>query len=264
MDRMAGKVALITGAARGQGRSHAVRLAQEGADIIAVDICDDIKDVPYPLGTEEELAVTGEMVRELGRGVVTAKVDVRDADALAETVNTAVDTLGRLDVVVANAGIVTPGLFEEQSIAEWDVTLQVNILGVRNTCIASLPHLKAGGGKSVILVSSVVGLEGASRLSSYIASKHAVIGLTKALAIELGRYEIRVNAIAPGAVANAGIPLGGIGAVTGKEATPTVTALPNQMVEPIDTSNAVLYLAGDESRYVTGTALQIDAGMATI
>ncbi|MFG1603740.1 mycofactocin-coupled SDR family oxidoreductase [Actinoplanes sp. NPDC049265] len=265
--RVAHKVALVTGAGRGQGRNHAVRLAEEGADIIAVDICAPVAGIDFPMASEEDLALTEKMVRDRGRSVIAAKVDVRDRGALTATVQQGVAAFGRLDVVVANAGVIAAARFEDQTIEEWQAMLGVNVIGTRNTCLAAMPHLVAAGGGSVITISSVAGLVGGSMLSAYISSKHAIVGLTKALAIEWGGRRIRVNTISPGPVANTGMtaqlqPL--LDALSAKEQASYVTALPTSFVMRDDTSNAVIYLASEESRNVTGTVMEVDAGMVAI
>ncbi|NGO10044.1 mycofactocin-coupled SDR family oxidoreductase [Streptomyces sp. HC44] len=267
MNRMSGQVVLVTGAARGQGRNHAVRLAEEGADIIALDICAPISELAYPMATEEDLATTEKLVRDRGRSIVTAKVDVRDFAAVKEAVDRGVRELGGLDVVVANAGVVAGGRFEEQSLEVWRVILDVNVLGVRNTCLAAQPHLTADDGGSVILISSVSGLVAGASMSAYTASKHGVVGLAKALAIEWGPHNIRVNAVAPGAVRGTGMGDGrglGLDELSSKEQASYATALSATSVERDDTSHAVLYLASAAARYVTGTVLNVDAGMAVI
>jgi SDR family mycofactocin-dependent oxidoreductase len=265
--RLAGKVAVITGAARGQGRSHAVRFAEEGADIIALDICADIPGIEYPMATREDLAETERMVRTRGANIVTAVVDVRDEEAVKAAVDGGVRELGGLDIVVGNAGVLAVDEIQEQPVDLWQTIFGVNVIGQRNLCVATLPHLVRGDGGAVVLTSSAVGLVGGPRLSAYEASKHAVVGLTKALAIEWGDLRVRVNSVAPGFVANTGI-LDGIGdrlaEFDEKEQTTFVTALPNQTVQPRDVSNAVLYLASDEAMNVTGTVIQVDAGLVTI
>ncbi|GIJ46240.1 3-ketoacyl-ACP reductase [Virgisporangium aliadipatigenens] len=265
--RLARKVVLVTGAGRGQGRNHAIRMAEEGADIIAVDICGPVAGIEYPMASEEDLALTEKMVRDRGRSIITSKVDVRDLNALTSAVQEGVTAFGRLDVVVANAGVITASRFEEHSIQEWEANLGVNVVGVRNTLLAAMPHLVAAGGGSVVTISSVSGLVGGSLLSAYIASKHAVVGLTRALAIEWGVHRIRVNTVSPGAVANTGIathlqPL--FQGLSEKERSAFATALPNPLIMRDDTSAAVIYLASDDARNVTGTVMEVDAGLVAI
>lgn len=273
MDRVAGKVAFVTGAARGQGRSHAVRLAEEGADIIAVDICGQIASVPYGMATADDLAETVEQVERLGRRIVAAEVDVRDADSLTAVLDDGVAQLGgRLDIVAANAGVCTFGAVEELSNDDWLDVIGVNLTGVWNTCKAAIPHVRAGGrGGCIVIISSGVGLSGAANIGPYVAAKHGALGLMKTLTIELGPLGIRVNAICPGLVdtemtQNDSIyslfrpDLPNPGLEDAMVAFTSVNALPVPWMEPIDISNALLFLASDEARYVTGAALPVDAG----
>jgi SDR family mycofactocin-dependent oxidoreductase len=199
MGRVEGKVAFITGAARGQGRSHAIRLAQEGADIIAIDVCEDAPGVPYPGATEEDLAETVRQVEALDRRIVATKADVRDSDALKAAVDDGVAQLGRLDIVSANAGIgLSPSLSEDISEEIWSDMLNVNLSGVWRTAKAAIPHIKAGGrGGSIILTSSAAGLQAYANASHYVSAKHGVVGSMRTLAIELAPFMIRVNSIHP-------------------------------------------------------------------
>src|SRR6476620_8250522 len=197
--RVEGKVAFINGAARGQGRSHAVRLAEEGADIIAVDICRGFEHSTAPAATPEDLAETADMVKNLDRRIVTAEVDVRDFDALASAVDSGVEQLGRLDIVVANAGIGTTGVKLHKMREDiFDETIDVNLGGVWKTVKAAVPHLQAGGrGGSVIITSSVGGTKAYPQVGHYIAAKHGVVGLMRTFAVELGHQSIRVNTVHP-------------------------------------------------------------------
>jgi SDR family mycofactocin-dependent oxidoreductase len=264
--RVEGKIALITGAARGQGRSHAVRLAEEGADIIAVDICAPVRGVPYPAATPEDLAETVRQVEALDRRIVASTVDTRDLAALESGVSAGVAELGRLDVVVANAGIcimapwrdVTPEIFAD--------TISVNLVGTWNTVMAAAPHVVAAGGGSIILTSSAAGLKGLPFLVPYVASKHGVTGLARAFAHELAQDHVRVNSVHPTGVDT---PMGsgeGMAAIEAAMAgNPRIGAmftnsLPIELTESIDISNAVLFLASDESRHVTALAMTVDAG----
>jgi SDR family mycofactocin-dependent oxidoreductase len=202
MGRVDGKVAFITGAARGQGRSHAVRLAQEGADIIAVDICGPIPHLQYPHATPEDLAQTVKEVEALDRRIVAAEADVRDRAALGRILDDGVERLGRLDVVVANAGICVFGPWDEMTPEIWQTTIDINLTGVWNTVQLAAPHLIAGGrGGSIVLTSSTAGLKGQPFLTPYVAAKHGVVGLMRAFAHELAEHEIRVNSAAGGAPA---------------------------------------------------------------
>src|SRR6478735_6151212 len=197
--RVDGKVAFITGAARGQGRSHAVRLAQEGADIIAIDICRPIsRSSEIPASTPDDLAETADLVKAQNRRIVTAEVDVRDYDALRAAVDSGVEQLGRLDIIVANAGIGTTGVkLHKMREDVFDETIDVNLGGVWKTVKAAVPHLLAGGGGSVIITSSVGGLKAYPQVGHYIAAKHGVIGLMRTFAVELGAKNIRVNNVNP-------------------------------------------------------------------
>ena len=176
MGRVEGKVAFITGAARGQGRSHAIRLAQEGADIIAVDLCDSIPDIAYPSATEEDLAQTVKEVEALGRRIIAAKADVRDRTALQKALDAGAAEFGRLDVVVANAGIMIMKPWDEVTPEIWQDTVSTNLTGAWNTVQLAAPYLVRAGGGSIILTSSSAGLKGLPFLSHYVASKHGVVG----------------------------------------------------------------------------------------
>jgi len=199
MGRMDHKVAFVTGAARGQGRSHAVRLAQEGADIIAVDICETFEASPASGATPEDLDETAGMVKNAGGRIVTAVVDVRDFDALREAVDSGVEQLGRLDVIVANAGIgTTAGKLHKTDEALWQEMIDVNLSGVWKTVKAGVPHILAGDrGGSIVLTSSVAGNKAHPHMGHYVAAKHGVIGLMRSFAVELGQRMIRVNAVLP-------------------------------------------------------------------
>ena len=264
MGRVEGKVAFVTGAARGQGRSHAVRLAEEGADIIAIDICEQIDTVPYPMGTAEELAQTVKEVEALDRRIVTAQVDVRDAGALRRVVDDGVAELGRLDIVCANAGICTIQAWDEVTPAIWQDTLDTNLTGVWNSMIVAVPHLIAAGGGSIVATSSVAGIKGLPFLAPYVAAKHGVVGIAKTLANELAKHRIRVNTVHPtGVDTPMGAGLGGLESLLTREPAlgPIfMNTLPVEVVDARDISNAVLFLASDEARYVTGLEFTVDAG----
>jgi len=272
--RVEGKVAFITGAARGQGRSHAVRLAQEGADIIAVDICQEVSsNSQIPPSTPDDLVETADLIKNLNRRVVTAEVDVRDYDAVKAAVDSGVEQLGRLDIVCANAGIGNGGqTLDKTREDDWQAMIDVNLSGVWKTVKAAVPHLiSQGDGGSVILTSSVGGLKAYPHTGHYIAAKHGVVGLMRSFAVELGRHFIRVNSVHP---TNVNTPmfmnqgtmklfrpdLPNPGPDDLKVAAQFMHVLPVGWVEPVDISNAVLFLASDESRYVTGLPLTVDAG----
>lgn len=270
--RVEGKVALVTGAARGQGRSHALRLAEEGADIIALDICRQIESAPYPLATPEDLEETARQIKELGRNVVTHEVDVRDGEALTAAVNDGVAQLGRLDIVIANAGILSVGASFELSEQAWTQMIDVNLSGVWRTTKAAVPHLIAGGnGGAIVLTGSIAAMIGQPGIGHYVAAKHGVVGLMKTLALELAPLNIRVNTVVPTNVDTDMImnePTYRVflpddpAPTREKFAVPSLemNALPVPWIQPRDVSNAVLFLVSDEACYITGVALPIDAG----
>jgi SDR family mycofactocin-dependent oxidoreductase len=262
--RVEGKVAFITGAGRGQGRSHAIRLAEEGADIIAVDICRNYDTVSYGMSTEADLAQTVKDVEALDRRIVATQADVRDAAALKAAVDEGVAQLGRLDIVCANAGICTVQAWDEVTPAVWQDTLDTNLTGVWNTMVAAAPHLIAAGGGSIIATSSTAGIKGLPYLAPYVAAKHGVVGIARTMANELARHQIRVNTVHPtGVDTPMGTGLGGLNPLI--ERDPNLgpiymNTLPVEMVDTRDISNAVLFLASDEARYVTGLEFTVDAG----
>jgi SDR family mycofactocin-dependent oxidoreductase len=262
--RVEGKVAFVTGAGRGQGRSHAIRLAEEGADIIAVDILEDYATVAYGMATPADLDETVRAVEALDRRIVATKADVRDTDAVKATVEAGVAELGRLDVVVANAGICTVQTWDEVTADVWRDTLDTNLTGVWNSMVVAVPHLIAAGGGSIIATSSTAGIKGLPYLAPYVAAKHGVVGICRSLANELARHHIRVNTVHPTGVAT---PMeSGLGGLEGLiERDPNLGPMfmntyPVELLEPRDISNAVLFLASDESRYVTGLEFTVDAG----
>ncbi|HTF50435.1 MAG TPA: mycofactocin-coupled SDR family oxidoreductase [Pseudonocardia sp.] len=273
MARLPGKVAFVTGAARGQGRSHAVRLAEEGADIIAVDIASQIDTVPFPMATPDDLAETVKAVEALDRRIVASQADVRDYGAVKAALDDGVAQLGRLDIVAANAGIVSFGAAEELTEQAWRDVIDVNLTGVWHTAKAAIPHLRAAGGGSIIITSSGAGLKGTSNLAHYVAAKHGLVGLMRTLANELASDLIRVNTVHPGSVDTDMIHNqalyhlflpGQQGEITRDQATPafqSLSALPIPWMESVDISNAVLFLASDEARYITGVTLPVDAGV---
>jgi len=271
--RVAGKVAFITGAARGQGRSHAVRLAQEGADIIAVDNCADVPGIPYPGATEADLADTVSAVEALDRRIVAVRADVRDYAGLKAAVDDGVAQLGRLDIVSANAGIGSQP-YQAWDLAEstWQDMIDINLTGVWHTAKAAVPHLKAGGrGGAIVLTSSAAGLKGYGHIAHYVSAKHGVVGLMRTLAVELAPDLIRVNSIHPTQVDTVMIQneptwrlfrpdLEHPTRADFEPASQEMNLLPVPWVEPVDISNALLFLASDEARYITGVALPVDAG----
>jgi SDR family mycofactocin-dependent oxidoreductase len=274
MGKLEGKVAFITGAARGQGRSHAVRLAQEGADIIAVDLCGQVGSVGYPLASPDDLAETVRQVEALDRRIVATQADVRDTAALKAAVDEGVAQLGRLDIVLANAGIASFAPVEDLDDETWDDMIDINLTGVFKTVRAALPHLRAGGdGGAIVLTSSTAGIMGLPNLAHYVAAKHGVVGLMKVLALELAPEMIRVNSVHPTSVDTDMIhneqtygtfrpdkPAGEVTRDDVGEAFQSLNALPIRWVDPVDISNAILFLVSDDARYVTGVQLPVDAG----
>jgi (+)-trans-carveol dehydrogenase len=270
--RVANKVALVTGAARGQGRSHAIRLAEEGADIIGTDICGQIDSVPFPMATPGDLEETRKLVERLGRRMICAQVDVRDAAAMRGAVADGIAALGHLDIVVANAGIWSHERAAQMPEPMWQDMIDVNLTGVFNTCQAALPHLlQAGRGGSIVLISSTAGLRGVPNSVHYAAAKHGVVGIMRSLATELAPHSIRVNTVHPTTVdtdmvrndAILKLFRPSVDSPTVEDAIPaftTLNMLPVPWVESIDISNAVLFLASDESRYITSVSLPVDAG----
>jgi (+)-trans-carveol dehydrogenase len=276
MGRLDGKVAFITGAARGQGRSHALRLAQEGADIIAVDIAEQMSTVPYAMATQEDLDETVRQIEALDRRIVARKADVRDGEALRAAVDEGVAELGRLDIVAANAGIFSSGSAEELTEEQWNDMIEVNLSGVWRTCKVAIPHLRAAGGGSIIITSSTAGLNGFPNFAHYVSAKHGVVGLMRTLALELAPDMIRVNSVHPTSVDTDMIQNETMYELFAPDLEPeqrtrealgerftTLNALPIPWVEAVDISNAVLFLASDEARYITGVTLPVDAGQTT-
>ena len=270
--RVEGKVAFITGAARNQGRSHALRLAQEGADVIAVDICAPVESISmYPPATEEDLAETVRQVEALDRRIVATKADVRDPAALRAAVDDGVAQLGRLDIVLANAGVfeIQPSL--ELTDGAWQEMIDINLTGVWNTCRAGLPHLIESGGGSIVITSSTAGLKGTPNTIHYTAAKHGVVGVMRTLANEFGKQSVRVNTVHPTGVDTVMIQNEKTWGLFSPddpnptrekfaEAFETLHPLPVPYVDPVDISNAVLFLCSDEARYITGVTLPVDAG----
>lgn len=263
-NRVEGKRVLVTGAARGLGRSHALRLAEEGADLIIVDICRSLPELEYELATEDDLAETAKLVVAAGGRCISGVVDVRDDAALRQIVDDAVDELGGLDAAVANAGVLTGGTWRTTTQQQWRTVVDINLIGVWNTCSAAIPHLLAEGGGSLVNISSAGALTGYPLQLPYTAAKQGVVGLTTALANELAAQSIRVNSVHPTGVPTGMIPVT-MGKLLGEERADLVpmfiNAMPTPCVEPIDVSNAVLYLISDESRFVTGLQFKVDAGV---
>jgi SDR family mycofactocin-dependent oxidoreductase len=274
MNRLEGKVALITGAARGQGRSHAVRLAEEGADVIAIDICEPI-ETAYATATEEDLAETVAQVERLDRRIVAKKADVRDRPGLRAAIADAVGELGRLDVVSINAGIASIAPALEVTDVMWRDMIDVNLTGAWNTAVESIPHILEGGrGGSVIVTASTGSVKPIPNLSHYTAAKHAVLGMTQVLAVELADRNVRVNALCPTGVDTPMMlndsqyrlfmpdrenPTRADAETPGSPYF-EMNLLPIPWVDPVDVSNAIVFLASEEGRYITGITLPIDAG----
>jgi len=268
MGRLNGKVAFVTGAARGQGRSHAVRLAEEGADIIASDICQQL-DVPYLMSTRSDLEETERLVVATGRRIVASEADVRDLDALESLVAEGVGEFGGLDVVVANAGICSFDTVEEMSVEKWQTMIDIDLTGVFKTVKASLPHLRDGG--SIIITSSTAGLKGFASLAHYSAAKHGLVGFMRALAHEVGPRRIRVNTVHPTQVPTDMLMneqtyrmfnphLAEPTMQDFKDASQAGMVMPVPWVETGDVSDSVAFLASDESKFITGVTLPVDAG----
>lgn len=272
MTRLDGKVAFITGAARGQGRTHAVRLAQDGADIVAVDLCRQQSALDYSQGTPEDLEETVRLVEKEGRRIIARAADVRDLSSLEAVVTEALTDFGHIDILVSNAGISNQGQVVGLTDRQWSDILDTNLVGAWHACRAVLPSMiERGEGGSVVFVSSTVGLRGAPGQSHYAASKHGLQGLMLSLANEVGQHNIRVNSVNPGAVntemaVNKSLLkmfLPDIENPTPEDAAElfsALTLLPIPWVEPEDVSNAVAWLASDEARFVHGVAIPVDGG----
>lgn len=267
-DRLAGKVAFITGAARGQGRAHAVRMAKEGADIIAVDIAGPLPpSVPYDSATPEDLAETVRLVEATGKRILASAADTRDHDTLRVIVDKGVAEFGRLDVIVANAGITVPEPWNETTPESFKDVMDINVTGTWNTVMAGAQHIIDGGrGGSIILISSAAGIKMQPFMVHYTASKHAVAGMARAFAAELGKHKIRVNSLHPGAV-NTPMGTGDMLAALNRanETNPGLMQmvtpfLPDYVAEPEDIADAAIWLASDESRYVTASRVAVDLG----
>jgi (+)-trans-carveol dehydrogenase len=273
MPRLEVKVAFITGAARGQGRSHAQRLAADGADIVAVDICADTETVPYPMGTADELAETKALVEQAGRRCVTATADVRSLEQLGAAVDAAKEAFGKIDILVSNAGIWSQST-ESWTLDEetWQTMIDVNLTGQWKTAKAVVPTMIEGGnGGAITITSSSIGLKATTGNVHYTTAKHGVIGLVRTLAHELAPHDIRVNAICPTTVNSPMITndalytlfrpdLDSPGLPDVEPGLRDLNLLDVSMMEPADVSAAISWLVSDDARYVTGIALPIDAG----
>lgn len=271
MGKLDGRVAFVTGAARGQGRAEAVLLAEEGADIIAIDVCASPTRTDYPAATPDDLAETVRLVEKADRRIVSAQVDVRDLNAVSDVVTSGVAQLGgRLDVVVANAGIVTWGRFWEMDIERWHSMIDINLTGVFHTLRAAVPHMiEAGNGGSIIATSSSAGIKSLPGQAHYSAAKHGVVGLVKSAAQELAPYRIRVNSLHPWAVST---PMGALGA-EGEKVFADNPSYQNAMGQILfdppatdaeDIAKSVLFLASDDSRTITAAQFTVDHGSTRI
>jgi SDR family mycofactocin-dependent oxidoreductase len=272
--RVAGTVALVTGAARGQGRAHALRLAVEGADIVLLDAVRPIQGIGYDMPTSDDLKGVARQVTERGRRAAVVEADVRDLEAVTAGVTQAYQDLGRLDTLVANAGVLGAAKPSwELSAEEWSTVLDINLTGVWNCVKAVMPcMIQAGHGGSVIMISSIAGLRGIPAVANYAAAKHALVGLAGSVANEVAQYGIRVNTVHPTNVRTPMIDNPSSALIfrpdletpsleDGIEVLQRINLLPVPWVEPDDVAAAVLWLASDESRYVTGAAIPVDAGM---
>ena len=265
------KVIFITGGARGQGRSHALELAREGATIVICDILHQLPTVPYPLATEEDLQDTVQKVKALKAECLGFKCDISKSNEIEDVVRQTIQEFGRIDGLIANAGIFSGGLPAwELNEDQWDESLAVNLKGVWLSCKYVIPHMLQQGSGTIVLISSMAGLEGYHNCAHYVAAKHGVIGLMRALANELAPHNIRVNAICPSTVKTestlnqfmydlfAGGPKGSLDDLL--RGMKEINLLPVDLIDPIDVTKAVLWLLSDDARYVTGLALPIDAG----
>lgn len=269
--RLAGKVALITGAARGQGRSHAVRLAEEGATIVATDLCEQLDNVGYPLATPEDLKDTVRLVEKHDQRCLAIKADARDRQQMDDVVTRAIAEFGKIDILAVNHGILIAEPWDQWSDRDWNDVIDTNLNGVWNATRPVLPHMVEQGSGSIIFTASVSGLLAQVGMLPYNASKHGVVGLMRSLAATMGPHNIRVNTVCPG---NVGSPMllndmiASMFAGGDPDATiddirfpaQAMNLLPIPWVEPVDVSHAVLFLASDEARYITGTNLTVDAG----
>jgi SDR family mycofactocin-dependent oxidoreductase len=270
-------VAFITGAARGQGRSHAVRLAKEGADIIAIDICGPVGDtITYPPATPDDLDETVRAVEAVGRKILVRQVDTRDSAALRQVVADGVEQFARLDVLIANAGVLSWGRLFEMSDEQWDTLIEVNLSGTWRTIRAAVPAMiEAGNGGSIIIVSSSAGLKATPGNGHYAASKHGLVALTNTLALEVGEFGIRVNSIHPYSVDTPMIERDAMMAVFAKHPSYLHSFAPmplhhtdhggkrhrNEFMTPDEVSDVVVWLAGDGSKTLSGAQIPVDRGV---
>ena len=271
-----GRVAFVTGAARGQGRAHAVRLASEGADIVAVDVCGPVSDtITYPAATSEDLAETASAVEATGRKVLAREVDIRDLPAQQQLVADTIEQFGRLDVVVANAGVLSWGRMFEMSEEQWDSVIDVNLNGTWRTLRATVPAMiEAGNGGSIIVVSSSAGLKATPGNSHYAASKHGLVAITNSLALEVGEYGIRVNSIHPYSIDTPMVEPDAMMEIFGKYPTYIHSFSPmpfhpvnhegkkglQEFMTAEEVSDVVTWLASDASATISGSQIAVDRG----
>lgn len=272
MGVLEGKVALISGAARGQGRSHAVRLAEEGASIIGFDLCRTLDSVDYPMSTPEDLAETVKLVEQAGGKMLAIEADVRDRPALAQVVDQGVAEFGGLDIVLANAGIMAVTRPQQQDYQGWVDSIDIMLSGVYNTIEAALPSLRERGtGGSIVITGSTAGLIAMLRnpdtvspgFAGYIAAKHGVVGLMKMYALSQATFNIRVNAVHPTGVNTPMVVNDAFPPFIAGDPILSADAqnrLDVRLIEPVDVSNAIVWLCSDHARYVTGINLPVDAG----
>ncbi|MFD5201874.1 mycofactocin-coupled SDR family oxidoreductase [Streptomyces sp. NPDC058375] len=268
-----GRTALVTGAARGLGRTCAVRFAEEGADLVLVDVCGDLAGVPYPLGSGSQLEQTAKLCREQGAAVVTVTADVRRPEDVEEAARQALDRFGGVDVLLNNAGIAAPSGKAVHEIAEdeWDLMVGIDLTGAWRTMKAVVPAMVEQRSGSVINVASTAGLVGYRHFAGYVAAKHGLIGLTKAAALDYAPFRVRVNALCPGSVRDDPLSEGRMLAEIARSLDVDVdeheeifvqSQPMNSLMEPRDIAGAALWLAGDDSRQVTGTTLTVDGGFS--
>jgi SDR family mycofactocin-dependent oxidoreductase len=272
MGRFDGKVVFVSGAARGQGRSHAVRFAAEGADIVGIDICRDLGTVQYSLANDGDLAETIRQVEALDRRMIASRVDVRDFESLQQAVAAGMSEFGRLDVILPNAGIVASGPTWEMPVEKWHDVVDINLTGVFHTVRATVPHMiAAGNGGNIVFTGSLAAMRGIANAGAYVAAKHGVIGLMRTLANELVGYGIRVNAVNPTNVATDMLHNAtNYKLFVPEEADPSLAdaldrfmslnLMPVPWIEARDISNAMMWLCSDEARFITGSMLPVDAG----
>lgn len=275
MGRFDGKIVMITGGARGQGRSHAISFAREGADIVTCDIVHDVGSVPYPLARPEDLAETGRLVEELDRRCITVEADVRQADDISTVVQAGLAEFGKIDILIANAGIVNFSPVWEISDDAWHDMIDINLSGVFKTVRAVVPHMIERGTGRVIATSSMGGKTGNPNLGHYVASKWGVIGLVKTLALELAEKGITVNAVCPSNVSSPMIHNEAVYKLfrpdlenpTTEDVSPVFAAgnrIPVPWVDPSYVSRAMMYLASDDAMYITGSTLDVGCGWTAL